>query len=178
MPSNAYDAKGMMIAATEDKNPVIFIEDRELYSMKNAVPEGYYTVSLDKAHKIIEGNDVTIVSSSYMIHQVEKATRILKDKKINAEVIDLRSIKPIDITCILNSVKKTGHLVVVDGGWTTGGICSEVIAQVVTKGIQYLKSAPIRIALPDIHAPASYVLEEAYYPDYNQIVKAVLTIKS
>jgi pyruvate dehydrogenase E1 component beta subunit len=175
MPSNAYDAKGMLIASVEDGNPVIYIDDRELYSMECDVPEGYFKVSLDKAHIDKVGKNVTIVSSSYMLYQVKIATDILKKKNIDAEVIDLRSIKPIDTETILNSVRKTGHLVVVDGGWITGGVCSEIITLVAVNAFESLKSAPLRIALPDTPAPASYVLENAYYPDYNKIVDTILT---
>jgi pyruvate/2-oxoglutarate/acetoin dehydrogenase E1 component len=176
MPSNAYDAKGMMIAAVEDNDPVIYIEDRELYSAECDVPEDYYTVALDKANVEIKGSDLTIVSSSYMLHQSKIAANILKEKNINAEVIDLRSIKPIDSETILNSVKKTGRLLVVDGGWLTGGLASEIITIVVTQGMKWLKTPPSRIALPDLPAPASYVLENAYYPDSNLIVKTALSL--
>ncbi len=176
MPSNAYDAKGMMIAAVEDNNPVIYIEDRELYATECDVPEGYYKVSLDKANVEIEGSDITIVSSSQMLHLSKIAAEVLKEKNINVEVIDLRSIKPIDSETILKSVKKTGRLVVVDGGWITGGLASEIITIVVTQGMEWLKSSPARIALPDLPAPASYVLENAYYPDSNLIVKTVLSL--
>jgi pyruvate dehydrogenase E1 component beta subunit len=176
MPSNAYDAKGMMITAVEDNNPVIYIDDRELYSSECEVPEGYFKVSLDKANVEIVGNDLTIVSSSYMLQHSKIAAEELKKKNMNIEVIDLRSIKPIDSETILNSIKKTGRLLVVDGGWLTGGIASEIIASVVTQGMNLLKSAPSRITLPDIPAPASWALEKVYYPDSNLIVKTVLEL--
>lgn len=176
MPSDAYDAKGMLIAAVEDNNPVIYIDDRELYSTECEVPEGYYQVSLEKANVAMEGDDITIVSSSYMLHQSKLAAESLKEKNIKAEVIDLRSIKPIDSETIINSIKKTGRLLVVDGGWITGGIASEIIALVATQGMKWLKSSPHRIALPDIPAPASYVLENVYYPDSTIIFNTVLSI--
>ena len=176
MPSNAYDAKGMLIAAVEDNNPVIYIEDRELYEFESEVPEDYYTVSLDKANVELEGNDLTIVSSSYMMHQCRIAVKALAEKKISVDLIDLRSIKPIDSETILNSIRKTGKLLVVDGGWLTGGVAAEIISIVVTQGMQYLKSNPVRITLPDLPAPASFVLENAYYPDNTKIFQSAISL--
>ena len=173
MPSNAYDAKGMLLGAIEDNNPVIYIEDRELYSQEREVPEGYFSVSLDKAKVEVEGCDITIISSSFLLSQSKLAIEKLKNKKIKAELIDLRSIKPIDSESILNSVKKTGRLLVIDGGWITGGVASEIITLVVTQGMHYLKSSPIRIALPDLPAPASYILENSYYPGVEKIENAI-----
>ena len=176
MPSNAFDAKGMMIAAMEDNNPVIYIEDRELYATECEVPEGYYNVPLNKAKIDIQGEDLTIVSCSYMLHQTKIAVTQLKDKNINPEVIDLRSIKPIDKQTILNSVKNTGRLLIVDGGWLTGGIASEIITIVSTEGFGFLKAPPVRLALPDLPAPASHVLENAYYPDISLIKENILAL--
>lgn len=176
MPSNAYDAKGMLISAVEDNNPVIYIEDRELYSTECDVPDGYYTVSLDKAKVEIEGNDLTIVSTSYMLNESIKAAIFLKEKNLNIEVIDLRSVKPLDTETILNSIKKTGHLMVVDGGWITGGLASEIVSVISTKGFKWLKTEPIILALPDIPAPASYILENNYYPDCSLIINTILTL--
>ncbi len=176
MPSNAYDAKGMFLGALEDNNTVIYIEDKDLYTEECDVPEGYYTVSLDKAKIEVVGNDITMVSSSFMLSQSKKAIKILENKGLNVELIDLRSIKPIDIDPIINSIKKTGRLIVVDGGWITGGVSSEIIALAATSGMKYLKTAPVRIALPDLPAPASHILENAYYPDVDKIVNQTLIL--
>jgi len=176
MPSNPYDAKGMLLASIEDNNPVIYIDDRELYSSEGDVPEGYYIVPLDKAKIELPGNDITIVSSSYTLETVRKAIEMTKQKNISVELIDLRSIKPIDKKTILNSLKKTGRIVVVDGGWVTGGVASEIVSIVSSEGFEYLKAAPVKIALPDIPAPASYVLENEYYPDENKIFQVIKEI--
>ena len=173
MPSDAYEAKGMLTAAIEDNNPVIYIDDKELYNEECEVPEAYYAVPLNTAKILIEGKDITMVSSSYMLSQSKKAVEELKKKKLSVELIDLRSVKPIDSVTIINSVKKTGRLIVVDGGWATGGVASEVIAIITTNALKYLKSSPVRLALPDLPAPATYVLENAYYPDVNKIISVV-----
>ena len=140
MPSNAYDAKGMFLGAIQDNNPVLYIEDRELYEHECEVPEDYYTVPLDKSRVEIEGSDITVVSSSFLLSQSRLALNNLKNKNINAELIDLRSIKNIDSETILNSVKKTGRLLVVGGGWITGGVASEVISLIATKGFKYFNT--------------------------------------
>ena len=174
MPSNAYDAKGMLISAVIDDNPVLYIDDKWLYETKAEVPEEIYTVDLDKAEIVKKGKDVTIVSSSYMMLESKKAVEVLNDEdNIDVELIDLRSISPIDKETILKSVKKTGKLVIADGTWRTGGVSSEIAAIVATEGFDFLTAPIKRVTLPDLPAPASGPLEKLYYPDYKKIISAV-----
>jgi pyruvate dehydrogenase E1 component beta subunit len=173
MPSNSFDAKGMFLAALEEENPVIFIEDSELYQEECVVPEEYYIVDLKKAKVTNEGDDITMVSSSVLLSKSKDALIELKKMGINVELIDLRIIKPIDFETILNSVKKTKKIIVVDGGWSTAGVASEIISMVAIKGIR-LSNPPIKITLPDLPAPASSVLEEAYYPNTAKIITETL----
>ena len=177
MPSNAYDAKGMLLSAFKEKSVVLFIEDRELYNYESEVPEEMYDVNLNKANLENKGSDITIVSSSYLLQCSARAVDKLKTQKINADLIDLRSIKPIDYKTISNSVKKTKRLIVVDGGWSVGGISSEIISYIATQDIDLL-SAPKKISLPDLPAPAASSLEKLYYPDSNKIYQTVIEIFS
>lgn len=174
MPTFPFDVKGLLIAAVEDNNPVIFIEHRWLYNIKGNVPRKYYTQDLGKAKIVRSGQDVTIVSVSHMTIESVKAVRILEKEGILAELIDARSVKPIDEKSILKSVVKTGRLLVVDTGHKTLGFSSELIACVAQKAFPTLKSAPQKIALPDVPTPTSFVLAKEYYPTHLDIVDKVL----
>jgi len=174
MPSTPYDAKGLMVSAIRDDNPVVFIDDRWLYSIEGSVPEEIYSVPIGKGIIRKEGKDITVVAISHMVHQSVKAAETLEKDGISTEVIDLRSVKPIDKNLLFKSIKKTAKLVVADGGWETCGFSSEISALAGESG--YLKSPSVRIALPDCPAPASRTLEKAYYPDYKKIVAAVKII--
>jgi pyruvate/2-oxoglutarate/acetoin dehydrogenase E1 component len=173
MPSNAYAAKGLMIAAIRDHNPVMFIDDRCLYERKDIVPEEIYEVPIGKAAILKIGTDLTLVSSSYMVQESLKAAQKLKRNNIDVEVIDLRTIKPIDQDLVVESVKKTGRLVVADGGWKTCGLAAEIATMVCEHAFEYLKAPIKRVTLPDCPAPASTILEEAYYPNARTIIQAV-----
>jgi pyruvate dehydrogenase E1 component beta subunit len=173
MPSTPYDAKGLMIAAIRDDNPVVFIDDRWLYGIEGNVPKDYYEVPIGKGIVRRKGGDVTIVAISYMAHESVLAGEELASSGIDAEVIDLRSAKPIDAALILKSVGKTGRLVVADGGWRTCGLAAEVAAIVSESEIGPLKMPVLRITLPDVPAPASRSLEEVYYKRSKDIVKNI-----
>ena len=173
MPATPYDAKGLMIAAIKDPNPVVFVDDRWLYPIKGVVPEESYTVPIGKALVSKEGEDVTLVASSFMVHEAMKASALLEDEGIGAEVIDLRSLKPLDTRLLFESVKKTGRIVIADGGWKTCGLAAEISALISENVFRYLKSPIMRVALPDTPAPASSVLERDYYPNYMSIINAV-----
>lgn len=175
MPSSPADAKGLMIASIKDNNPVIFMEHRWLHNVKGHVDEGIYCTPIGKGKIVHAGNDITIVATSYMTLQALKAAEQLRKAGIHAEVIDLRTIKPIDEEIILESVKKTGRLVVVDSGYLTGGVASEISAIVSEKAFEYLKSAIKRIATPDCPSPTSRALIKYYYPNVNTIIGEVLT---
>jgi pyruvate dehydrogenase E1 component beta subunit len=173
MPTTPYDAKGLLIAAVEDDNPVIFIEHRWLHNIFGPVPEEKYKLPIGKAHKMQEGEDLTIVASSYMSLEALRAAEILADNdQISAEIIDLRSIQPWDETMVLASVKKTGRLLVVDGAWRSFGVSAEIVAQVSEKAHAVLKTAPVRVAFPDVPTPTSWALANHYYPKSIDIVNA------
>lgn len=174
MPSNAYDAKGMLISAIQDNNPVIFIEHRWLHNLSGFVPEEMYKVPIGKAKIVSLGNDFTIVATSYMVIEAVKVANFLKSQGISVEVIDVRTLKPFDDSLVLNSVKKTGRLLVLDTGYYTGGFAGEIISRVSEKAFNSLKCPPQRITLPDIPTPTSQGLTKYYYPSYNDIVKKVL----
>ena len=174
MPSTPLDAKGLLVSSIEDENPVIFLEHRWLHHVFGEVPEEIYRVPLGKAKVLREGKDVTIVSTSHMTLESFRAAKFLRDSKsIEAEVIDLRTIKPLDEEIILNSVRKTGRLIVADGGWKFLGLPAEIIAMVTEKVFDYLKAPPCRVAFPDIPTPTSRVLSSEFYPGVINIVNAV-----
>lgn len=176
MPATAYDAKGLMIAAIEDPNPVVFVDDRMLYSFEDSVPEDIYRVEIGKGCIRRKGKDVTIAAVSLMVHEALKAADELADNGVDAEVIDLRTVKPLDEGLLIASVRKTGRLVIADVGWHSFGISAEIAALVSEKAFDELKFPIVRVALPDCPAPASRALEEVYYPGAYDIVKAVQQI--
>jgi pyruvate dehydrogenase E1 component beta subunit len=173
MPATPYDAKGLMISAIRDPNPVIYIDDRLLYRQEGEVPKEIYEVEIGKGIVRRKGRDVTIVGISCMAIEAQRAAEQLEGSGIDAEVIDLRSAKPVDETLILRSVKKTGRLVIADGGWKTCGWAAEIAALASESAWKSLKAPIRRITLPDCPAPASAVLEKVYYRSRTDIVKAV-----
>lgn len=173
MPATPYDAKGLLIASVRDGNPVISIEHRWLYEHMGHVPEELYEVPIGKGIVRRPGKDVTIAALSLMVSESAKAAEILAKDGIDCEVIDLRTVKPLDMGLILASVAKTGRLLVADTGWKDGGPGAEIIARVTEEAFGSLKAAPARINLPEAPTPASPVLEKAYYPSVDDIVAAV-----
>jgi pyruvate dehydrogenase E1 component beta subunit len=173
MPSTAYDAKGLMVSAIQDPNPVVFVDDRWLHSYEDNVPVEMYEVEIGRGFIRKQGKDVTLVATSFMAQEALLAANELADEGIDAELLDLRSIKPIDRDLILNSVKKTGRLVIADGGWRTCGFAAEISALVTEDIFDYLKAPIRRVTLPDCPAPASSALERAYYPNCENIVKTI-----
>jgi pyruvate dehydrogenase E1 component beta subunit len=173
MPATPYDVKGLLIAAIKDPNPVVFIDDRWLYGAEGHVPEEMYEIEIGKAVIRREGADVTLVAVSYMVHEAENAALQLSEEGIGADLIDLRTVKPLDEDLILKSVRKTGRLVIVDTGWKTCGLAAEIAAVVSEKGFAYLKAPIVRVALPDCPAPASSALEKVYYRDAGDIIAAI-----
>lgn len=174
MPSTPYDVKGLLAASVRDDNPVIFIDDRWLYQVQGDVPESLYTVDIGKGKIRREGDDVTIVALSYMVHEALEAAEILENDGISVEVVDPLTIKPLDRDIILRSVEKTGRLLIVDGGWKSFGASAEIAAIIAETGLVNKLRAPIsRMALPDVPAPASKALEQNYYKKPTDIVRAV-----
>ncbi len=172
MPATAYDAKGLLIAAVNDGSPVMYIDDRCLYGESGDVPPEMYEVPIGTAAIRRKGTDLTIVATSSMAPQALKAARILQNRNIDAEVIDLRSIKPWDRECVFDSVRKTGCLVVADAAWKTCGVAAEVAATVAGEMFDYLKAPISRVCLPDAPAPTSLPLEKAYYIGAHHIISA------
>lgn len=176
MPSTPYDAKGLMIAAIRDNNPVVFVDDRWLYDIEGEVPEEIYEVPIGKGNIRREGKDLTLVSVSYMAHESMIAVQELAKDDIDVEFIDLRTVKPIDQDLIFKSIMKTGKLLIVDGGWKSFGIAAEISALVSENIFGYLKASITRLTLPDCPAPASSELEKAFYISSKDIVNAVRSI--
>ena len=176
MPSTPRDAKGLLITGIADNNPVIIIEHRWLFRQKGYVPEGLYTIPFGQGVVRKTGKDITIVAISYMVIEALLAAEELQEQDIDVEVIDPRTLKPLDEEIILNSVKKTGRLIIADTGWKTGGVGAEIAAMVAEKGFKYLKSPIRRVASLNIPTPASYVLEAKFYPSKGDIVSCCLEI--
>ena len=176
MPATPYDAKGLMIAAIKDPNPVVYIDDRWLYETEEHVPEEMYEVPIGEAIVRREGKDITIVAISYACHLARQAADTLSQEGIEAEIIDLRSAKPIDKALINKSVEKTGHALVLDVGWQTCGLSAEISSIITESSFHSLKKPVKRLALPDAPAPASRTLEKAYYLSTEKILQAVREI--
>jgi pyruvate/2-oxoglutarate/acetoin dehydrogenase E1 component len=173
MPATPYDAKGLMISAIKDDNPVVYIDDRWLHQLEDHVPEEMYEVPIGKGIVRKEGHDVTLAAISYMVYLASEAASELAKDGIEVEIIDFRTVKPLDKNLLLDSVRKTGRLVVADVGWKTYGISAEISSIVFEEAFDSMKSPPIRVTLPDIPAPSSRVLEKAYYPTVENIIQAV-----
>ncbi len=174
MPATPHDAKGLLLASIEDNNPVIFLEHRWLHNTFGPVPEGYYTVPIGKARVAREGKDVTIAATSQMFVEALHAAQILSEQaQIEAEVVDIRTLRPLDSETILRSVAKTGRLIVADTGWKTGGFAGEVIAVAAEKAWDVLKSPPRRVASEDCPVPTSQALSIHCYSRTMDIVYQV-----
>ena len=176
-PSNPKDAKGLLISSIEDKNPVIFFENRWLYETYGNVPKNYYKVPIGKCNILKKGKDITLVSNSYMALECLNASKVLKRIGINVEVIDLRTLRPLDSKTILKSVKKTKKLLVIDNGWPQYGISSEVIS--VVSEIFSKKKINIqldRLSIADVPIPSSRSLTKHCYPNPYLISKKIFNI--
>ncbi|KRM96932.1 pyruvate dehydrogenase E1 component beta subunit [Liquorilactobacillus aquaticus DSM 21051] len=173
IPSNPYDAKGLLISAIRSNDPVVFLEHMKLYrSFKEEVPEGAYTVPLDKAQVALEGTDISIISYGAMVRESLKAAQKLAKQGIKAEVVDLRTVSPIDEETILASVKKTGRVVIVQEAQKQAGVGAQVAASIAEKGILYLEAPIGRIAAPNTPYPFSEA-ESAWLPNKQDIIDKV-----
>jgi acetoin:2,6-dichlorophenolindophenol oxidoreductase subunit beta len=171
-PSNPYDAKGLLIASIEDDNPILFLEHKALYQTRGEVPEDKYVVPLGKAHIMKPGTDITLVASMKMVLEAMAAARELDKDGISAEVIDLRTLRPWDHETVLESVKKTGRLVVVNESPKTGGLAADISAVVSEGAFEFLKAPVERVCALDTPIPFSLVLEKLIMPDAADIVLA------
>lgn len=172
MPATPYDAKGLLLAALRADSPVICLEHRWLYEKTGPVPEEPYALPFGRAAVARPGTDVTIVTVSLMLWEALEAADLLAAEGISAEILDLRSVRPLDTDAVLASVGRTGRLVVADTGWRSFGVTAEVIARVAEDGLSSVKGLA-RVALPDVPTPASPMLERAFYPGAKEIVAAV-----
>lgn len=172
MPSNAYDAKGLLLRAIRDNNPVVFIEHKALYKVKCEVPEEpyecEYTCDIKRA-----GKDVTIVSYSAMVNQALLAAEQLAGEGIDAEVVDVRSLEPFDSETIINSAKKTGRVVIVHEACKKGGFGAEIAATVQEAAFSFLKTPIIRVGAPFLPVPFAPVLEKSFLPNKDDVLEAV-----
>ncbi len=176
MPSNPYDAKGMLLSSIYDPNPVIFLENRWLHYTKASIPKKKYFVPINKAKIVKKGKDITIVSMSYLTPEAIIASKYLEKLKISSEVIDLRSIKPIDFLTIRKSIKKTKNLLVLDTGFKFCSVSSEIITSILEKNHKILKNPPNRLTMPDIPEPTSFGLTKHIYMTHLEIISKVLDI--
>lgn len=172
MPSTPYDAKGLLLSAILDNNPVCVFEHRWLMKKDGVVPEGLYRVPIGKGVHRRRGGDVTIAGVSHAIELAMQAAALLAPEGIEADVIDLRTVKPLDEEIVLESLRRTGRLVAVDTAWMKGGLCAELGCLAAEKGFADLKAPVARVGLPDVPTPAGYTLEQFYYPDAGRIAAA------
>lgn len=173
VPSNPYDAKGLLKAAIRDDDPVIFMESEQMYSDKGEIPDGEYLLPLGVADIKRAGTDVTVVTFGKIIKEAFKAAEILEKEGISIEIIDLRTVRPMDHETILNSVKKTNRLVILEEAWPFASVASEITYQVQENAFDYLDAPIQRITTADTPAPFSPVLLEEWLPNANDVVKAV-----
>jgi pyruvate dehydrogenase E1 component beta subunit len=173
MPASPYDAKGLILGSIAGNAPTICIEHRWLYDMKGHVPEEPYVIHPGIGAVRREGRDVTVVATSYMVYEALRAAEELEKEGISVEVVDLRSVLPIDEDLIVESVRKTGRLIAADTGWKHCGVSAEIAAIAAEKVHASLKAPVRRLCLPFVPAPACQSLEKAYFPTHNDIINAV-----
>lgn len=173
IPSNPYDAKGLLISAIRDNDPVFFMEHLNLYhAFRAEVPDGEYTVELGKANVVREGSDVTILAYGLMVHTAQKAADELEKTGIKAEVIDLRTLVPLDIDTIVASVKKTNRAIVVQEAQKSAGLAAEIIAQINEKALLHLEAPVLRVTAPDTIYPFAQI-EDQWLPTPARIIDGV-----
>ncbi len=173
MPATPYDVKGLLISSLEDPNPVIFVEHRRLYDMTGEVLEEMYSIPLGKSHICRPGKDVTVVATSLMVREALRAASLVESEGIDVEVVDPRTLAPLDRQTIVDSVRRTGRLVVADLGHRSFGAASEIVASVVEEGVECLKASPVRITTPDVPPPTSHALESVFFPDAEWILAGI-----
>jgi pyruvate/2-oxoglutarate/acetoin dehydrogenase E1 component len=172
VPATPHDAKGLLKSAIRDPNPVIFIEAQLLYGTKGEVSDGDYTIPIGRAEVKREGRDVTVVAYSKMLLLALEAAEELSREHIHAEVIDPRTLKPLDVATIVESVKKTGRLVVVEEGWSFAGMGAQISESVYSAAFDYLDAPIVRVTGEDVPIPYTRPLEDLAIPDRHRIVSA------
>lgn len=176
IPSTPYDAKGLLKTAIRDDDPVMFFEHKLLYGIKGKVPENEYYIPFGKADIKHEGKDVTIVATALMVHKALNVAKKLKNEGISVEVVDPRTIVPLDKDTIIKSVKKTGKLIVVDEDYERCSFASEVMAIIASEAFDYLDAPLKRVSTPNVPIPYSPVLEKEIIPNEEKIIKAIKSI--
>lgn len=173
MPATPADAKGLILSALKSPSPVVILEHRSLFDIVGEVPEGEYETPIGIANVLRLGSDVSVICTSWMVIEALRAAKFLSRYGISVEVVDLRSVRPLDEETIINSVMKTGKVVVADTSWVQYGVASEIAGLVAEKAFSYLKAPVVRIGLPDSPAPSSKILEDAFYPSANSLQQAI-----
>jgi len=175
-PSNAYDAKGLMLQAIKDNDPVVFLEHKKSYVRAVEVPEGEYYIPFGKAKVVKEGSDVTVVAIHRMVWEAQQAAKELEKEGISVEVIDPRTISPLDMDTILESVKKTGKVVIADESYPRCGMASDISAQITESVFDDLKAPVRRVIPPHTHIPFSAELEDEWIPNSDKIKSVILEL--
>ena len=173
VPSNPYDAKGLLKSAIRDNDPVIFMESEQMYGDKGEVPEEEYLIPIGKADVKKTGKDVTVVSFGKIIKEVYAADQKLKENGIDIEIIDIMTVRPLDIQTIIESVKKTNRLVIVEEAWPFGNVSTEITYQVQNQAFDYLDAPVIKVNTADTPAPYSPVLLKEWLPNHEDVINAV-----
>ncbi len=176
MPTTPEDAKGLLLTSIFDPNPVVFLEHRWLHNTVGEIPEGDVRTPLGKARIVHTGKDITLVTMSYMTVEAIHAAEYLATQGITCDVIDLRTIKPLDWSTVYESVKRTGRLLALDSGFTTGSVAGEIVARVAMDKFVFLKEPPARLAMPDVPEPTSYALTQGFYVRAADIVMKVMAM--
>ena len=176
MPSNSYQAKGLLNAAIFDNNPVLYLEHRWLHNTYSHVPKKFYKLALDQPQTLKKGKDLTIVSMGYMTNESIIADKILRSNGVQSEIIDMCVMSPLNLTKVFNSVKKTKHLLVLDTSSSICSLSSEILSQTFRNCFKYLKSKPKILALPHVPQPTSFGLTKNFHNDYIDIIKSVKNI--
>ncbi len=176
MPSTPADAKGLLKSAIRDDNPVVFIESEVLYGMKGEVPEGEYTIPLGVAEIKRPGKDVTVIAHSKMLHVALQAANELEAEGVDAEVIDPRTLRPLDTETLLQSVKKTNRAVIVEEGWSFCGVGAQIVDILQQQAFDYLDAPILRVTGADVPTPYNKTLEHMAFPDAQRVKQAVLRV--
>ena len=175
-PSNPYDAKGLLVAAVNDPNPVMYLEHKKLYrkpDIKMDVPLGLYEVEIGKGKIVKEGSDITIVTWSGMVSVAEQSAQELEKEGISVEIVDIRTIVPLDEEIILKSVEKTSNLCVLQEDVPFSSVASEISSMVAEKGFWNLDNPIVKVTPPNTHIPFAPVLEDAFIPSAEKVIKAI-----
>ena len=176
-PSTPYDARGLLKTALREDNTVIFIEHTAIYGLKGEVPDEEYAVPFGQAQIMREGSDVTVIGYSGSVHQALRAADMLSEQGMEAEVINLRTLRPLDVDAIVNSVKKTSRAIVVEDDWRFGGFAGEIVSIIQERAFDYLDAPVARVCGADVPMPYARQLEVAALPSEQQIVDAALAMR-